>query len=62
MTKTQKKTYLEARGAACPYCGSHDMSFNLPVVDDGTTIIQVVGCERCQATWREIYTMTDIDD
>jgi len=62
MTEAQKKAYLKAGGSTCPYCGSADIAFDSLEAGDGPTVIQEVGCENCQAVWREIYMLTDVDD
>jgi hypothetical protein len=56
---TQKGMYLENRGLKCPRCLSDDIEGG-SVDIDGPEATQDVSCNVCDATWTDIYTMTDV--
>ncbi len=60
LTKEQKQTYIENGGLQCPHCESTDINaVSDDNYDDSTNLIE---CNDCQEQWREIYTLTGIED
>jgi hypothetical protein len=55
--------YIAARGTRCPACGSTD-TVGQEVVVDAAGAYQMARCQKCDASWNDIYTLagyTDLD-
>jgi len=46
----------------CLYCGSEDIMAIHIVYAEYDQIPQVVECQNCGAKWKEIYSLTDIEE
>ena len=60
MTKTQKTKYLKAGAQFCPFCYNLDIDSGPLVHDD--VITAVVTCNACKKVWRDIYSVTDVEE
>ena len=57
---TLKEKYLKKSGRLCPVCGFND--FDEGLLSAGSRIItQAVGCNTCCSTWKEVYTVTNLE-
>jgi len=62
LTDAQKRAYLDASGLICPYCGSENIHA-LEVLDgDYNQAWRRVACSECDEEWRDIYTLTDVEE
>lgn len=61
LTEEQKKAYLDSGGSRCPYCGNDDIEGDLWDSDTGYTTQRIV-CHACDAAWRDIYSLSNVDD
>jgi len=59
LTEEQKKAYLEGGGGRCPACGSEDITGGSVEIEGGHAH-QEVDCVDCDATWRDVYTLSGI--
>ena len=59
MTKKQKKDYLESP-SHCPKCKGINITGGHIEVD-GETAWQNITCEDCDASWSDIYTLSDVE-
>ena len=60
MTEEQKKAYLKAPHL-CPYCQSADIDAG-DRTHNGEWIDMEVQCQSCKRMWRDIYTLTDVEE
>lgn len=61
LTRVMKKKYMDKAGNGCPYCGSDDLNgsrFN----SDSMCAWQDITCQSCNKEWRDVYTLTDIEE
>ena len=61
LTEDRKRVYLEHGGLICPFCGSRAIStqeFNA----DHAEGWQDVYCEDCEGEWRDLYTLTGVEE
>jgi len=62
---TQKPTpfekYKRTHGNRCPVCQGQHITANSPFNADNLDAWRDVECEECEATWREMFTMQNID-
>lgn len=49
--------YVETGGTRCPFCGSQSIEGDSFEVDAGGAA-QEVGCNNCDKTWTDVYTLT----
>lgn len=61
LTPEQKMEYLARNGTRCPYCGSDSLE-GRDIAPEGMEYAQVVACLDCDKTWRDIYTLNDIEE
>lgn len=59
LTEQQKESYLK-NSNTCPHCGSEDLDASPMQVDCGGTW-QEVTCTSCEETWRDVYTLIDVE-
>ena len=59
-TKEKKKEYLQNPNK-CPYCGSNDISSGHLEADYNMAWSTVI-CDSCGKEWRDLYTLTDIEE
>jgi hypothetical protein len=53
--------YLANHATRCPLCDSNTSSDGDPDMDP-PTVKQKVKCDRCEATWTEIYTLSGMEN
>lgn len=58
-TSQKKKAYLKAP-YKCPHCGYEDVTANEQVQLDGMVGTQEVACNKCCASWTDIYKLVDV--
>ena len=56
---TFKRKYLEKSGSLCPFCESSGLNSG-PIQADGPVAWAEVECEDCGASWRDVWSLTDI--
>lgn len=63
MLTKNKKDYLKRKGKGCLYCGTtvSKKLGGLPLPGDDV-VVQVVTCDECGKSWKDVYTITDIED
>lgn len=54
-----KQEYLK-NPALCPYCGSNDLETDGSEPIDLHSLGEIVTCNKCEAVWQDVYTMTDV--
>ena len=54
-----KKRYFSSSGAACPFCGSKDITSGYPEVE-GMIARAEVGCPHCGHNWQDVWSLIDI--
>jgi len=60
LTKKEKKEYLK-HPSLCPNCGSiHILADRIEA--DGNTAWSNVECSDCGKTWKDVYTLTSVED
>jgi hypothetical protein len=59
--KKRQSNYLAKYGAICPFCESGDIE-NCGTDHCGTEIYNNVACNTCGKNWRDIFTLTGIDE
>lgn len=60
LTAEQKQEYIENPNH-CPYCKSEDLTI-ISKDSDYNQAWYGVQCEDCEKTWKDIYTLTDIEE
>jgi hypothetical protein len=60
LTEQQRTDYLNS-SSECPYCHSENISADR-VEADGESAFGDVECEDCGKKWRDVYTLTDVED
>jgi len=53
--------YIRRGGIICPYCQSHDIVRGRIEIA-GDQVAQQIHCENCDKRWRDIYTLSDIEE
>jgi transposase-like protein len=61
LTEKQKKEYVNGGYNNCPYCKSDNIHSYVFGKDDNWVECRVT-CEQCETTWKDIYTLTDIQE
>lgn len=61
MTLGLAQKYIENGGSICPHCGHNDIHGDSITVDSGS-MSQTAHCPNCEASWRDIYTLTGVQD
>jgi len=61
LTIMHKQKYINNVGTKCPYCGSENLHMGDVNTDGGSAWINTE-CHDCDKEWREIYTLTDIEE
>ena len=61
LTENQKVAYIGSGGVRCPHCKSENITGSHIEVDS-TSAWQDISCDDCEMEWRDIYTLTDIED
>ena len=59
---TLKEKYLRSDGMLCPYCESNNLDGEEEDDEHITTITRIVSCINCGKHWRDVYTLTDIEE
>ena len=59
LSDKEKADYVNAPNT-CPFCGSDDIE-GRAMDGDGSFITQDINCNSCNAEWKDVYTLTDID-
>lgn len=60
LTDEQKEAYLKDN-LKCPHCRSEQIEGG-PTMVEGNEAWQKMGCNECQKSWQDIYTLSDIED
>ena len=60
LTEEQKKKSLD-NPHNCPHCDSDDLT-TISKDSDYNQVWHGVQCEGCEKTWKDIYTLTDIEE
>jgi hypothetical protein len=55
------EAYAESLGTRCPVCGS-DMLEGWDFTTDDGIASQEVNCTECNASWRDVFTLTGYDN
>jgi transcription elongation factor Elf1 len=61
LTIERKEQYLKSMGIYCPFCGSDDISAG-PLDADYGQAWSNVECQNCKRVWKDIYTLSDIEE
>jgi len=61
LTQEQIEKYLQGGGSHCPYCGSADITAGSQESEGNTSWFDVT-CEVCSKSWRDVYTLTSIEE
>jgi formate dehydrogenase maturation protein FdhE len=61
LTEDQKKAYMENAANLCPFCKSPDITGG-SVDIDGREAWQEVSCNECPGEWRDVYTLSFVED
>ena len=56
-----EKNYIATGGTNCPYC-NHDQLEGGPFTGDNGLAWQEMHCNNCGAEWKDVYTLTGIED
>ena len=59
MIEQEKQKYLKSPNH-CPKCGSENINSGT-IEADGSSAWSNVTCEDCNAVWKDIYKLTDIE-
>jgi len=62
ISKEQIETYIQAKGAACPFCRSKDIHSSAIQMTRKGKGSSVRRCLNCKASWTEIWILSDIDE
>jgi hypothetical protein len=58
-----KITYLDSGGNRCPFCQSENISAIGPIENnEDIQLTQIIQCDKCLKKWRDILTLTDIEE
>lgn len=60
LTEDQKQNYLKGDSGKCPYCGDSDITGGFVEIS-GNQAWQECGCSACDASWTDIYTLSDVE-
>lgn len=60
MRRIRTKEYLAAKGQGCLFCQCDAKISDLPLPGKNV-IVRHVTCERCGKSWRDVYTVTDVE-
>jgi len=63
MDQEQKQAYLKSEGSKCPFCKSENIWGGIThsaKYYDGYE--QEVQCNECGKAWKDIYTLTDVEE
>ncbi len=60
LTKKAIKKYLKSP-YSCPYCGEEEIGVGDDIEGGINQAWQTVSCRKCHKSWREIFTMTDVE-
>lgn len=61
LTSKQKKNYIKHGYAGCPHCKSSNVTCSNPDMD-GSTVITISECSSCGKYWKDIYTLTGVEE
>jgi phage FluMu protein Com len=61
MDKKDKKAYVK-KPFSCPHCKSSDIQAEGDLEMGETQAWVEIICNTCKKTWRDIYTLTDVED
>jgi len=61
LTEETRQNYIKHAFATCPFCGSQDIVGG-SVEIDGNSASQDVSCSNCISEWRDVFTLTDIEE
>ena len=64
MDAKQRQRYLESKGSRCPFCNSNDIQGEVTISssDYDESYEQPIYCNECGKTWKDIYTLTDVEE
>lgn len=57
---TRKEAYLKSGGGKCPACSSESIEAHGSTEVDGSSAYVSVSCNDCQASWDDVYSLSDI--
>jgi hypothetical protein len=60
ITEKQRKDYVAGEYNGCPICGDYGIEGG-PVEIDCNSAWQQCSCGKCEATWNDIYTLSDVE-
>ena len=60
-TDAKKELYIKGGGIKCPLCRSVDIEGGF-VQTDTSLAWQRMQCNKCEARWRDIYRLIDIEE
>lgn len=58
----QIEEYIASGSGRCPYCGTPDEIEGVAVNIRDTLAYQEVHCLLCEASWWDVYTLSDIEE
>jgi formate dehydrogenase maturation protein FdhE len=63
LTHHQKKAYVDAHGACCPFCGATNIAAGA-FLTEGVEAWRIVHClaPLCEQAWREVFRLEWIED
>ena len=59
---TAERAYVCMGGGACPSCGSRDVERTGRQEVEGNQISQLISCDGCGASWKDVHTLTSVSD
>ncbi len=62
LSHAQVEHYVKIGGVVCPSCNSINVEAYQTEVHEGGYAYQNVECKRCNATWKDQFTLDDIND
>jgi len=57
----RKEKYIDYDGAFCPHCESNDV-WAIDMGGEFQFAWKEVLCETCQKTWKEVFSLSDIEE
>lgn len=57
-----KQDYLNSNGTECPYCNGNSLEGLGNVEIDSGIAWQLIGCNDCERTWHDTYTLTGVKE
>ena len=62
LPKEAIEQHIQEGGSWCPYCRSGNIRADEEGAFEGNQYEQVIRCEDCNKRWRDIFTLTGIEE